>query len=144
MVFHVSKMVTATLLIPVPFEKPLFVFKLQRNSEHDKQLIHDLLVHVLGEALNGRQVALDDIRVRSIAVLGNKFRNIVDFKIVLDARYQVACSDWLPTIVIASFQVRSVFQSCFFWKRQYRLPQSKLCVDLISAQTMVLDVKEAL
>lgn len=67
-------------------EEPLLVFKSERNGKHHEQFLHDLLVHVFRERLDGGPVLPDDIGMRPVGMLGDELGDIVDLEVVFDSR----------------------------------------------------------
>lgn len=92
------------------FDKPLLIIKSECECEDNQEFSHDILMNVLGEFFNSIEVTLDYFRMLSSSILGYEFWNIVDLKVILDSRYEISCSSWLPAIVVALLKSGSMFE----------------------------------
>lgn len=140
---HIPQVVPALLLITVPLEKPLLVLEAEHHGEHDQELFNDLLVNALRERPDRGPVLPDHVRVGAAGVCGDELGDVVDLKVVLDARYEVAGPRGLPAVVIALLEGGAVGRLGRVWEGQDRVREGELGVDLTWSQAVIGNVEEA-
>lgn len=101
MVLHIPQVIPTALLIPVSLHEPLLILESQHHSKDNQELFHDLLMDALRERLDRAPVLSHDVRVGPAGMLGDELRDVVDLKVVLDARDEVASPGRLPAVVVA-------------------------------------------
>jgi hypothetical protein len=124
-------------------DEPLLVLELQREREDDQERLHDALVDVRRELLDGGPVLPDDLRVRPVRVLGDELGDIVDLEVVLDARDQVSRPRGLPAIVVPGLQGRAVGLLLLVGLAEDAVGEGELRVNLLLAEPVSSDIEEA-
>lgn len=66
--------------------EPVLIIQSQRKRKNDQQLLDDVIMHMPRELFDGRPVLLHNFRVRPLGMFRNKLGNVVNLKVVPDAR----------------------------------------------------------
>lgn len=94
------------------------------------------------EGLDVRTVLVDHLWVRPLQ-LRDELRDVVDLRVVDDARAHLPESKRLISVVPAVLKVRAILELLLGWKLEHLLANGKLFIDLLLRQAEVDDVEKS-
>jgi len=139
-VLHIAEMTVTVLGVAVNLQE-VILWQLQHQCEQDEQLAHDLKVDVLRKIPDLVPMLADHGRMRAF-ILRHKFGDVVDFRVVLDARLDLSDPQGFVSIVSAILQVGAVFNLLFRGQVKHLLAQAELSINFFLREPEVGNVEE--
>lgn len=141
MVLHIPEVAIALLRIPMDREE-IVLRQLEHQREQDQQLAHNLEVDVSRKELDLGPVLPDHRRVVAV-IRRDEFRDVVDLRVVFDARFDLAQSERFVAVVPAVLEVRAVLEFFCLGEVENLFAQAELPVDFVLRQAEVGDVEKS-
>jgi hypothetical protein len=141
MVLHIPQMTIASHIVAMPLEEEV-LWELEDDGEEYEKPADDVVVDVPRESLDSGAVLIDHRRLRPLE-LRYELGDVVNLRVVVDARPHLTQAQRLVSVVPAVLDIRAVLELLLGWEVEYFLADGELLIYLRLCQTEVDDVEKS-